>query len=602
MALMLVGLALAVTAPVTAEDSHGDLGESAGMQPTEKSALSLMRTAQKIWEKGERPDGSESVSKMEGALDHQIDKSMHTVEEKVEHKIEETAIKGNEPHPMQFAKDEAKQVVRGIKDSERLVGDDVAEFNKGYTQAKSYAKSQGGGVIPDLGAEVDAGLNTEFQQAKVTDNLRKAMETYVPKSVSLVELDENQPSKEAIHGAKQDQEALGKPALAAKYVAEVEHIPVEQVLGKKAAPKEAAAAKKEAPDAPAAPKEEPARTASGMPNAKKYIDEVMNKVQGDVDIQFAPVEEQLGYNLHQEVKLAQHQGNLVKDAAKTDQGIAQRQKDFRQANQIALVAKNAEAEALKMKKAVNKAKAEHASNGEEVSLIELGESAQPSLHEVIQAKAIKMVKQNQQLQDDTMKAMKKAEAEINTEFNPILPVSMLPQSDAQAKSILYHTMPLVSAKVEKEAALLKKLTSTPELAADQAPPVEELIEEGETAVPQGYNPYDKQVDVNFKINEVLVPNAASHVETALNKEAGLDAVMQKITEAAVEKTEAQMHDDFQGLGGEHSYSATKQLNKSVENLGNEVTSARIQAAERVEEGRLPNGQKIQLQATGPLDG
>ena len=71
-ALMLVGLAVAAVAPVGAED----LGEGAGFHGSEKEALDLMHKAQKIWEKGERPDGSESVGKMETALDHTIDKSM----------------------------------------------------------------------------------------------------------------------------------------------------------------------------------------------------------------------------------------------------------------------------------------------------------------------------------------------------------------------------------------------------------------------------------------------------------------------------------------------------------------------------------------------
>jgi len=610
-ALMLVGLAVAAVAPVGAED----LGEGAGFHGSEKEALDLMHKAQKIWEKGERPDGSESVGKMETALDHTIDKSMSGVEQKVEHQIEETAIKGNEPHPAQFATDEAKQVVRGIRDSERLVGDDIAEFNKGYKKAENFAKSQGGGVIPDLGEKVDEGLNAEFHQVKTTQALKRAMETYVPKSaLSLVQL-ENTPSKEVIEGAKQDKEALGKPDLAAKIVAQVEHIPVEKVTGKATAPTEVAHEAAAAP-APVEKKAEaePARTAAGLPNAKKYIDEVMDKVKGDVDIQFAPVEEQLGYNLHQEVKLARHQVAAVKAAAQQEQGVHQREKDLRQANAIALAAKHAEAEALKMKKAVNQAKAEHAANGEVVSLLELGESAEPSsadMRQVIQKKAVKIMNDNLHLQDVMQKAMNDAEAKVNTELNPILPTSMLPRNDQQANNILYHTMPLPSQKVQKETSFVHQLEKEPTaLIADKAKgkittpgAVEELLEESETPVPASFDPFHKQVSLNFKLHEVLDPHATEHVEQDLNKAVGENSVIEKLSQAAVERVEANDHAAFQGLGSDHSYHTEQKLNTRMNNLGREVVDARISAAEQVDEGRLPNGNKVHLKVVKePLDG
>jgi len=342
----------------------------------------------------------------------------------------------------------------------------------------------------------------------------------------------------------------------------------------------------------------------------------MDKVKGDVDIQFAPVEEQLGYNLHQEVKLAKHQVAAVKAAAQQEHGVHQREKDLRQANAIALAAKHAEAEALKMKKAVNQAKAEHAANGELVSLLELGESAEPSsadLSQVIQKKAVKIMNDNQHLQDVMQKAMSDAEAKVNTELNPVLPTSMLPQNDQQADNILYHTMPLPSQKVQKETSFVQQLEKEPTaLIADKAKgkitthvpgAVEELLEEGETPVPASFDPFHKQVSLNFKLHEVLDPHATEHVEKDLNKAVGENSVIEKLSQAAVEKVEANDHAAFQGLGSDHSYHTEQKLNTRMDNLGREVVNARISAAEQVDEGRLPNGNKVHLKVVqGPLDG
>merc|ERR1711959_873115 len=86
----------------------------------------------------------------------------------------------------------------------------------------------------------------------------------------------------------------------------------------------------------------------------------MKHVDAAVDMQFAPVEEQLGYNLHQEAKLAKHEA--MQESARAgdaDKSVVERQKEMGIANEIQLAAKNADKEAQLMKDAVEKAKKEH---------------------------------------------------------------------------------------------------------------------------------------------------------------------------------------------------------------------------------------------------
>merc|ERR1712072_557838 len=249
--------------------------------------------AQKIWDKGGRRDGSESMKRLDKALTSTIDKGMQKVEAKTEHVIEKNAIETHNPHPVQFATDEAKQVVRVIKSSEALVGDDLAEVNKEYKTAKSFAQKHGGGVKPMYGKEVDEGFKRQYSIMDEMHGLKQAMETYTPKhSLSLLQLGSAKVDPASIQASKQDAKSLGKPDLAAKYVAKVEGVDVSEITGKKAAPKEEAAAPAAPKEvaAPAAPKEAAAPAEKSKFDVKGELGSIMKKVAGEVDIQFAPLE------------------------------------------------------------------------------------------------------------------------------------------------------------------------------------------------------------------------------------------------------------------------------------------------------------------------
>jgi hypothetical protein len=570
----------------------------------------VLKEGAKVWKQGERKDGSESLDKLDAALSHEIDRGMAKAEATAERDVEEAAIRGHEAHPRQLAKDEAKLIMRGVKSSEALVGDDLSMFRDGMKGAEAVAKEKGGGQEPGLGKKTEDALNTQFGMMKEGKRIQRAMETYVPgTTLSLLQL---KPDAEVIKNSRQDAKSRGHPKMAAKYAAMVEG----------AAP--APAAGTEAPVAPAASqqppsKPKPAKTSSEgghySPKApkkvdpSKYVEEVMNRVGPTVDMQFAPLEERLGYNLHEEVRLAKHEAAAERARSASETKVTEKQRDFREATAIEVAAKDAEEEAQVMKAAVNKAKKEHSQMGpaeEALSLLQLGEGTSkvlppPSnagvknLRSVVQKKAIKMMVRNNHIDQVMMKAMRKAEATFNTEIAPEMPRGMAAKPGAT--DILDRQLKAPSAEVSKEEKFMANLQPDP--TAQPSFPISLLqVEEAPSSQPPAdFNPLQDVTPAGFKVPSIPLGNAQKDVANAVPRAMASQQLFEQLRQAAIRRVEKDDHDAFAGLklkGMTHAYKAETKLQNHLESEATTIENKRITAARNVANGVLPNGQKVHM--------
>lgn len=529
-----------------------------------------------------------------------------------EQAVEKSAIRMHTPHPKQMAQDEAKIIMRGVKSSEAEIGDDLSVFNDGMKGAEAAAKAKGGGEVPGLGKNTEKDLKQGIGMYNEASRIKQAMETYAP---SLLQLAADKPDPEVIKNSRQDSKALGHPNMAAKYVAMIEGDAPAPVKAKKVAAPVATA--KSAPqkkdgngDDTEAGRDRKASSEGGhyspaapkKVKAEKYIKEVMARVDGTVDMQFAPLEEQLGYNLHQEVKLAKHEADSERSRSASDTEVTEKQKDFREANAIDVAAKNAEEEALAMKAAVNKAKSEHANMGpaeEALSLLQLGEAQgpAPALHgeaklmPEVQKKAIGMMIHNNKIDQVLMKAMRKAEQTINTELAPVMPHAMAAKEGAT--DIIERQLRRPSASVSEETNFMANLHAS---SGDPALSLN-LLEVAESP-PVDLGTGD-EVGAGFKIPTVLeqARNVQKDVANAVPKAMASQQLFDELREAAIDRVEKDDHDAFDGLklqGMTHSYAAETKLQNHMSAEARSVEQQRITVSTNAAKGILPNGKRAHM--------
>jgi len=598
-----VGLLCLASAIFAAPIPAADVGEGGLMGPHEVGLGSnkLMMMAEKIWRKGENADGSENLDKMEGALDKVEEKGLEKVEVKTERQIERHAIESHDPHPMKMVKEESKEIARGIKMAENEVGDDLGQFNKAYDIGIDKVKKQGGDVEPNIGAKMDESIKQAMHLSTYAEKLKQAMETYTPPQ-SLLEVGETAPADIKVDSGvvthatttQGSIKAAGHKALAKSVVDFVEGVqpakketaakaPAKKAPAKKAPAKKAPA--KKAPAKKASPVEKTAATRTPGVKVQKSIDSIMNEVKGDVDLQFAPVEEQLGYNLHQEAAMALKESQQEQSRSMREQGSARKHKDIREANALALAAQHAEEEAAVMKKAVNFAKKEHADGAPTVPGAEvfLQESEAPAftsvgdLHPDVQRMAIKKIKEENALDDVLQKAMRKGERTLNTELAPVMPQAMKSNHnddllDRQLKS------------KDESMGVMKETEFIMHMHAAEAKKVRDGI----------FN--DEFIQTGYKMEAAPLGDTTGRVEHDIHEEMNFQHQIDQLTQASIVKAEKDDQHAFGHLAAEmnpkaNTFDATQQLQSRMNAIGQMVEDANIKAQERVATGYLPNGVK-----------
>lgn len=597
--LALVALcAGALAAPLmsSGDDGMGEsMGEGLGGDDEKNMSLKIMSAAEKIWHKGERKDGSESMNRMEAALDKVETKALNKAELHAERVVEKNAIQTHNPHPRQFVKDESKDISKGVQMAEAMIGDDIGQMNKGYHIAGDVVKQQGGAIQPNYGAKMDEAVKQNMHMVNYANSLHKAMETYdpdLPGHSSLLEVSEFAPAD-----IKVDKDVITKVTPHANAVSNV--APTKKAVAKVEGDKSKAAKVAKAPAEQKASAHKVAsakKTANGVVDVSKNIESIMAEVKGNVDLQFAPVEEQLGYNLHQEAAMAEKESERERSRSIHDEDVGRKAHDLRQANALALAAKRAEAQASLMKKAVNFAKKEHAAGTPQLPgtqvLLQMPTDATAgtpeALHPEVQKMAIKKIKERNSFDDMLQKVMRKGEETINTELAPEVPQEMQSRfkDDLLDRTL---TPQQESLHVLKETKLMESLHSSPAPAKVVDPTLKEMF-------------HDTLIQMPIKMEAEPLGNTGGRVMADVHQEVNLQDQIERLTQASITKAEADDQHAFGDLASHvdpshvSAYGATQKMQSQMSAVGKMVEDANIQAQDNVINGVLPNGQAVRPMA------
>lgn len=350
-----------------------------------------------------------------------------------------------------------------------------------------------------------------------------------------------------------------------------------------------------------------------------FVSEVMKKVDAAVDMQFTPLEEQLGNNLHQEAKIAKNEAKIEKNYASKEKDIVRSEKETGLSSEISIVAKHAEAESKMMKDAVNKAKREHRATQQtgktegapaqnptspKTVLLQLGESSpppatfslprapvvSPRLRPLVNKDAIHIIKEKDHVDSTVLKAMRQAESKMNTELATIEPSTMRPVKklhDALDRT-LTHVTKAAAKHIEKEEQLMESLKVPPITLLQLKPSTPQLGQ----PMPKTFDPHHKDIPITYKLPATPIGNVKREVQRDVTPAMGSEDLIQTLAKAEVAKVEADDHDVFRGLDPADTYRLTKHIDHKMASIGKAVEKARLQTAARVEEGVLPNGRPV----------
>lgn len=492
-----------------------------------------------------------------------------------------------------------KQGLQVTKESARLDKKSVGHPNL----AKKYADQ----VEKDHGYAVEKSPKTEkaSSETKTSESSGGAATTSADTSPAAAQPTQQAtaaataPAKQQKAPAKQQKAAAAVPAAAAAVVPAP--VPV-------AAPAAAPASKK-------------LSKAAIAKEIAPFVQQVMQKVDAQVDMQFTPVEEQLGYNLHKEAQLAKNQERMETTAATKEKNVLQQSFEQGLASNIGLAAQQAEKEAATMKAAVKKAQEEHraaqkadptatATTGAtqaaapaavpaSVELLQLGESSKPpatfslpevhiaSLRPEVEKDAVKIMASRNKIDSTVMKAMRDAEAKLNTELAPVEPQAMHPVKTLN--DALDRTLTGASANsehIKKEEELMESL--------DEAPPIA-LIQEKATppkTPPKSFDPYTESVPVSFQLPDDPLGDVQGRVQKDVGAAIKSHNLLESLTKMAVQKAEDDDENMFKGMIPQQTatYKLEKNINSALNKIENAATNANVNAAAQVAEGKLPNGQ------------
>merc|ERR1711871_131906 len=296
--------------------------------------------------------------------------------------------------------------------------------------------------------------------------------------------------------------------------------------------------------------------------------------------------------------------------------LVERQKEIGLANEISLAAKHAEAQAQKMKDAVDKAQAEHRAVEEEekkkasgpgaADLLQVGESTDPPatfslptvavgrLRPLVQKDAVKIMKHRNKIDSTVMKAMRDAEAKINTELVSFEPSSL--QANKDLGDPLDETLHQVSKKekkhIQKEVNFMDSLVPAP---LDTLELVQYKAQK-EAPVPKSFDPFSAAAPITYKLPSSPIGDVQDEVRKDVSAALADDNMVASLTQQAVDKVEADDHAMFKGLVSPvnrlHAYKKEQKIEKKMAALGQRVEQMNVGAGAVVAEGRLPNGESV----------
>jgi len=629
-----------------------DLGESATttatLPPSLKEALTVMKDEEKFFKAGETKDGGLDEKKMNAAVSKFEDAGFKKAADYAERRVEEAALQQHVAHPGLMAKDSAKMIERGMNMAENAVGDDISVFETHMDKAAARAKAKGGGVQKKVGAHDLKVLSQGEKLVKSYDEEQAKMKNYAKTHP------EDAKKLKAIMPSK-------LPRAGNEVLLQLGDAPAGTVGG---VPKKTQASEQKGKSSDA---KEPEKTSEkksdkksedGMAAAKKeagaihdMVSATMKHVDATVDMQFAPLEEQLGFNLHQEAQLAKNQATVEeKQAINTQHDMVTQLHETTLANEITLAAKNADREAKIMKAAVEKAKQEHrTAEGDKNAvfvgpgnvkaeqdaqatgqmpvptgvmpvptteeLLQLGESKAPAtfdlpsvpigqLRPLVNKEAVQEMKQKDAIDDAVTKAMRFAEAKINTELSAVEPSDLQAQKGLQdpldrTLSGLSKTAPETK-HIQHEEALLEsvKIPAVNLLQVEEAADLPPAAEGAPTpkSMPKSFDPYTEAVPVDFKLPATPIGDVQRNVKNDVVQALASDNIESQLAKAEVSRVEADNHELFAGLepkgAGMHTYKTAQDIESKMDHLEHGVENARTAVAARVEEGTLPNGQPV----------